>query len=142
MRVAQAEVFVHFEVELDEELAAVLQGGDVVNGQAHTLGYRADGFEEVFALRSAGLGVNHDVGWNDFADALFDGIAEGVNLLEAGSARNANGGIDEVAIASATDANAVNVQDAIHAAHGHGDFLLQSFWGDIQKGVEGSPAEL
>jgi hypothetical protein len=53
----------------------LLQGAQVVNAKAHTLRDGADGFEQVFALRGARLGMNHYVGGNDFAYAFFDGIA-------------------------------------------------------------------
>ena len=39
---AQAEVFVDFEMELDEKVAVLLRGGDVVNGKAETESNCAD----------------------------------------------------------------------------------------------------
>jgi len=142
MRFPQARVFIHFEVQFDEQLSGVLQRRDVVNGQAHALRDRANGFKQMLTLGSAGLGVHHDVRRDDFADALFDGVAQGVHLLETGGARHADRGIDEMAVAGAAHAHAVDVQDSVHARHGHGDFLLQTLGGNIEQRIQGSPAEL
>src|ERR1700730_4789649 len=96
----------------------------------------------MLALRRAGFGVDHDVRRDDFADALLDGIAERMHLFEAGSTSDANRGIHKVPVTGAADAHAVNVQDSFHAAHRHGDFLLQTLGGDIQERIEGSLPEL
>src|SRR5271166_3687180 len=112
-----------------------------MDGQAAFLGHSADGLEEVLALRRARLGVDHDVRGHDFADAFFDGVAEGVDLLEAGGARDADRGVDEVTVAGAAHAYAVYVQDAVHAGHGAGDGLLQALRGDVEQGVQGALAE-
>src|SRR5580692_499884 len=128
-------------MQLDEELSFLLHGGQVMDGHAHALSSGANGFEEMLALRRARLGMDHHVGGNDFADPFFDGVAESVNLFEAGGARDADGGIDEVAIAGAAHAHAVHVENAIHAGDSAGDLLLQPLRGDVQQGVESAPAE-
>ena len=46
MRVAQAEIFVDFEMQLDEELTLLLKRAQIVNREAHALGDGADGFEQ------------------------------------------------------------------------------------------------
>ena len=126
MRVAQAQVLVHFQVKLDEQLSIVLQCGHVVNGQAHALRDRANSFKEMLALRSARFGVHHHVRRDNLADALLDGVAQGMHLFEAGGSRHADRGVDEMTVAGAAHAHAVDVQDAVHARHGHGNFLLQA----------------
>ncbi len=45
MRLTQAQVFVHFQMQLDEELTVMLESRHVVNRQAHALRYCANGFE-------------------------------------------------------------------------------------------------
>src|SRR5712691_2692281 len=92
----------------------------------------------MFALWRARLRMDHHVGWNNFADALFDGIAQGMDLLEARCPRNANGGVHEVAVAGPAHAHAVHVQHAVHASDVLGDFLLQSFWRNIQESIQGT----
>src|SRR5580692_747911 len=116
MRVSQAQVFVHLQVKLDKELTALLECCDVVNSQTHALRDGTNGFKQVLALWSAGFGVHHDVGRHDFADAFLYGIAEDMYLFEAGGTRHADRGIDEMAVASAPDAHAINGQDAIHSS--------------------------
>lgn len=75
VRVAKAQIFVDFQVKLDEELSLVLERGHVVNGQPHALRNRANGFKQMLALRGAGFGVNHDVRWNDLAYTFLNGVA-------------------------------------------------------------------
>ncbi len=96
----------------------------------------------MLTLRSAGFGVDHDVRRDDFADTFFYGVAERMHLFEAGSTSDANRGIHKVPVTSAPDAHAVNIQNSVHAAHRHGDFLLQAFGSDIQQRIERPPAEL
>ena len=81
VRFAQRKILVHFEVEFHEEIAVLLVGGDVVNGVAHTLRDRADGFEEVLVVWRDGLGVNHYVGGDNLADALLDRIGQRVDAF-------------------------------------------------------------
>src|SRR6266481_4496699 len=95
----------------------------------------------MFALRRTRLRMDHHIRGNDFADALFDGVAQSVDLLKACRSRDADGSVNEVTVAGAADAHAVDVQDAIHASHGPGNLLLQAFRRNIQKGVQGAPAE-
>ncbi len=113
-------------MQFDEELPILLHGGQIVNRQAQLLSRGANSFKEVLTLRRARLGVNHHIGRNDFADALLNGVAQGMHLLEARGARHAHSGIDKVTIAGATHAYAVDIQHAIHARDGLGYFLLQA----------------
>jgi hypothetical protein len=55
-----------------------------------------------------------------------------VHLLEAGGARDAYGGVDEMAIAGTANADAIHVQDAIHARYSAGNLLLQTFGRGIE----------
>ncbi len=132
MGFAQAEIFIHLEVEFDEEAAVLLKCREIVNGQAHALGNRADGFKGMFALRGAGLGVDDDIGGYDFGDALFDGVSEEMDLFEAGGTRNGNGCVHEMAIAGAADAHALDIQHAFHLANGVDDLALQTCGGGIK----------
>ena len=45
MRLAQAQVFVNLQVQFNEELAILLHGGQIVNGEPQALRRGADGFE-------------------------------------------------------------------------------------------------
>ena len=65
-----------------------------------------------------------------------------MDLFEAGSARDADGGIDEMAVTGAADAYAVHIQDAVHPSYCPGNFLLQAFGSHIEQRVHGAPAEL
>jgi hypothetical protein len=142
MGFAEAEIFVNLEMQLDEEVAILLGSGEIVDGEAEALGDGANGLEEVLVARGARFGVNDDVGGNDLGDALFDGVGEGVNLLEAGGAGHGDGGVNEMAIAGAADADAFDFEDAVHAAHSGGDFALETLGSDVEEGVQGAAAEL
>src|SRR6267143_7010603 len=95
----------------------------------------------MFALRRTRLRMDHHIRRNDFADALFDGVAQSVDLLKACRPRDADGSVHEMTVAGAAHAHAVDVQHAIHASYGPGNLLLQTFRRNIQKGVQGAPAE-
>src|SRR6202007_659231 len=99
MSFTEREVFVHLQVEFDENAAVLLESSDVVDGMAHALGNRTNGFEKVFVVRGARFGVDDNIGRSDLADALFDGVGEDMDLFQAGGARNGDGRVDEVAIA-------------------------------------------
>src|SRR2546426_7788992 len=60
-RIAQAQILVHFQVRLDEELPILLHGGQIVNRQTHLLGCRANRFKEMFSLdrKSTRLNSSH-----------------------------------------------------------------------------------
>jgi len=109
MSFAEAEVLVHFEVEFDKEVAILLGCGDVVNGEAEAEGDGADGFEKMFVARRARFGVDDDIGGKDLGDALFDFVGEHVDLFEIGGAGDADGGVDEIAIAGAAEAHAFDI---------------------------------
>ena len=87
------------------------------------------------------LGVNHHVSRHNFADALFDGIAQGMHLFQAGSARHADGSIHEMPVAGAAHADALDVQHAIHASYCASNLLLQAYRCRIQQGVQSAPSE-
>lgn len=142
MGFAERKIFVNFEVKLDEEIAVLLVGGDVVNRIAHALGDSANGFEQIFVVGRTGFGVDDNIGGDDLADAVLDGIGKRVDLLEIGGTGNGDSGVDKVAIAGAADTNAFDVKDAVHAADGIDDFILQAFGGGVEEGVESAAAEL
>ncbi len=129
-------------MQLDEKLSGLLHGRQVVNGEAQALCRSANRFKEMLALRRARFRVHHHIRGNDFADALFDGVAQGMHLLEARGPRDAHCGIDKVAIAGAPHAHAIDIQHAIHARDGLGDFLLQAFRRRVQQGIQRASAEL
>src|SRR6266849_918900 len=95
----------------------------------------------MFALRRTRLRMNHYIGGNDFANALFDGVAQGMNLLEASRAGDADRSVNEVAVTGPAHAHAVHVQHAVHARDGFGNFLLQTFRRNIQESIQGTFAE-
>ena len=99
MRLAQAQLLVHFQVHLDEQPPVELMGGKFVDGQALALRRRADGVEQVLARLGPRLHVHHHVGGHDLADAALDGVADRVHLLEARGARHADGDVHEMPIA-------------------------------------------
>src|SRR5271165_3813295 len=88
MRFAERKVFVDLEVQLHENIPVLLEGGNVVDGMPHALRDGTNRFEEIFVVRSAGLGVDDDVRGDDLADSLFDGVGERVDLFEICRARN------------------------------------------------------
>src|SRR5487761_669984 len=108
MGFAKAGMLVDFEMTLDEQATADLVRGKFVDGEAAALGRGANGFEEIFAGTRARLHVDDHVGGNDFADAALDAVACGVGFLEAGGARDADIHVDEIALAGAAQANAVD----------------------------------
>jgi hypothetical protein len=131
----EGKIFIDFKVKFDKEIAVLLSGRNVVNGVAHALGDGANGFEEVFVGGSAGFGVDDDVGGDDFADPLFNRVCERVDLFQVCGARDRDGGVDEMAIAGAADADAVDTQDTVHVANGIGDLVLQTFGDGVEKSV-------
>src|SRR5260370_31481332 len=86
-------------MEFDEELALLLQRAQVVNPQSFALRHRANGLEQMFALRRARFRVHHHIGRNDFSDALLDGIADRAYLLEASGTRDTDRSIHKMAVA-------------------------------------------
>src|SRR6202140_464132 len=128
-------------MQFDKELAALLQSGYVVNGESQALRDRADRFEQMFALRRARLGVHHYIGGYNFANPFFDGVAQGMDLLETSGTSHAHGGIDEMTIAGAADPYAIDIQDAFHAGHRASDLLPKAFRRGIDESVEGAPAK-
>ena len=136
MGFAERKIFVHLEVKFDEEITGLLVSGDVMDGMADALGDGANGFEEIFVVGGARLGVNDDVGGNDLADAFFDDVAEGVHLFEAGGARDGDAGVHEIAIAGAADTNAFDAQHAFRVADSAGDFALQALGSGVEECIE------
>src|SRR6202140_373167 len=128
-------------MQFDKELAALLQSGYVMNGEAQTLRQGADGFEKMFALRRARLRVHHYIGGHNFADTFFDGVAERMNLFEAGGTSHAHGGIDEMTIPGAAHAHAINIQDAFHAGYRASHLLTKAFGRGIHQSIKGAPAK-
>jgi len=142
MGFAKAEIFIDFEVKFDEQVAVLLRSGDIVNGQAEAEGDGADGFEEMLVARGARFGVNDDVGGNDLRDAFFDFVGEGVDLFEIGGAGDADGGIDEIAVAGAAEANAFHMENPFHVSDLGHELILQASGSGIEKRVERAAAEL
>src|SRR2546430_6574884 len=68
-----------------------------MNGKAHLLRCRTNRFKKMFALGSARFSVHHHVRRNNLADALFDGVAQGMDLLEARGPRDAHRCVHKVA---------------------------------------------
>lgn len=132
---AEREIFVDFEVQLDEKVAVLLSGRNVVDRMAHALGYGTNGFEQVFVGGSAGFGVNDDVGGDDFADPLFNSVCERVDLFQVRGARDRDGGVDEMAITGAADADTIDTEHTVHGANGIGDLVLQAFGDGVEKSV-------
>src|SRR5580700_8977066 len=95
----------------------------------------------MLALRGARFRVDHHIRRHDFADALLDGVAERVDLFEAGGARDADRGVDEMVVAGAANSHAVHIQNTVYARDRASDFFLQSFGRDIQQGVHSAFAE-
>ena len=81
MGFTERKIFVDFEMEFDEEIAVLLEGGDVVDGMTHALSDGTDGFKEIFVVRGARFGMDDHVRWDDLADALLDGVGEFVDLF-------------------------------------------------------------
>src|SRR5258708_5218078 len=139
---AKAEVFVDFEVEFDEEAAVLLRGGDVVHSQAEAESDSADGFEQVLVTRRAGLCVDDDVRWNDLRDALFNFVGEGVDLLEVRGAGDADGGVNEIAVAGAAEAHTFDAENPVDISDLGNELILQPSGSGIEKRVQRAPAEL
>jgi len=139
---AKTQVFVHFEVKFDEEVAILLRGGDVVHGEAEAESDSADGFEQCLIARGARFGVDNDVGGNDLGDALFDFVGEGVDLFEIGGAGNADGGVNKVAVAGAAEADAFHVENSFNISDLGNELILQPRGSGVEKGVKGAAPEL
>jgi len=75
VRIAQAQMLVHFQVQFDEKLSILLDRGQVMNGKPHLLCHGANRFKKVFSLWRARLRMHHHVRRNDFPDTFFDGVA-------------------------------------------------------------------
>ena len=137
MRFAQAGAFVHFKMQFDEQAALKLMRGKFVDGEASALRDGANCFEQVFIAARARLDVNHYVRIrHDFLDVLLDGVARDVRLLEAGGARDADGDVDEIALAGAAHANALAAQDAFRVCNCCGDLLLQAAGSHVEQCVD------
>ena len=85
--------------------------------------------------------MDHYIRGNDFADALFDGVAQRMDLFEAGGPRDADRGVDKMAIARAPYAHAIHIQHAVHAGHSPGNLLLQTCGCHIQESIQRSLAK-
>ena len=66
----------------------------------------------MFSRGGARLHVHHHVRGNNFADAPLDGVGNGVHLLEAGGARNADRDVHEVLVSGAPHAHALGGKHA------------------------------
>ena len=56
--------------------------------------------------------MHHHVGGHNFADAAFDGVGNGVHLLETGGARNADRNVHEVLVSGAPHSHALGGKHA------------------------------
>jgi len=108
MGFAEARMLVDLEMQLDEQAAVDLMRGEFVNGEAAALCRGANGLQEIFAGTRARLHVDDHVGGNNFGNTALDAVAGGVGLFEAGGARNADGDVDEIALAGAAQADTVH----------------------------------
>lgn len=138
----KGEILVDLKMEFDKEIVVLLIGGDVVNGMAHALGNGANGFEEIFVVGGARLGVDDDVGGDNFAHPPLDGVGKHVYALEIRGTRHRDGGVDEVTIARPADTDALDTQDAFHTSDGVADFVLQAFGSGVEERVKSAAAEL
>ncbi len=129
-------------MQLHKKLALLLQRAQVVNPQSHALRHRANGLEQVLALRRTGFRMHHYVGRNDFSYAPLDSVAESVDLFEACRARDTHRGIHKMTAACAAHADAIDVQHTVHARNGAGNFLLQTLRRSVQQCVDRTPPEL
>ncbi len=120
----------------------MLHRGQIMNREAQALRRRANRFKKMFALGRARLRVHHHVRGNDLADALFDGVAQGMYLFEARRPRHAYRCVYKMPISGTPHAHAIDIQYAVHARDGLGDFLLQALRCHVQQGIQSAPAEL
>src|ERR1700676_3605567 len=123
-------------------MSVLLRGGDIVNSQAEAESDGADGFEQGLIARGARFCVNDDIRGNDLRDALFDFVGEGVDLLEIGGAGDADGGVDEIAVAGAAQAHAFHAQNALDISDLGNELILQTRGRGVKKRIESAAAEL
>ena len=142
VRLTQAQLFVHFQVQLHEQLPVLLLRRQVVDGQALALRQRADRFEEVLALRRARLHVHHHVRRHDLPDARLDGVGQRVHLLQVGAPRHAHRHVHEVPVARAPHPHPLRVQNPVHLRHGLCDAPLQTHGRGVQQRVQRAPPQL
>ncbi len=142
MGFTQREMFVDFQVQLDEEMRLEFMRGKLMNGEAESMRRGTDGIEEVFACMGARFHVNHDIGVNDLADAAFDGVTDGMDLLETGRARHADRDVDKMTIARAAHANTLGAEYAIDLLDGLRDAFLQTDRSYVEKCIDGAASEL
>lgn len=83
-----------------------------MNGESAALRDSANRIEKIFAGTRARFHVDNHIGRNNFRNAAFDAVAGGVGLFEAGSARDADGDVNEVALAGAAQTDATDAEDA------------------------------
>ena len=112
-----------------------------MDGQAPALRGRANSVEEMLAGLRARLHVHHHVGGNNFGDTALDGVADVMDVFEAGCAGNADGDVDEMAIAGAPNANPLGGKDSIQLVHGMRHLLLQTLGGGIEQHIERALAQ-
>ncbi len=136
MRFPQAQVFVDFQVHLDKQAAVELVGGNFVHGEAEPRGDGADGVKQMLSRGGARLHVHHHVRGNNFADALLDGVGNGVHLLEAGGPRNADRDIHEVLVSRAPHPHAFGGEHAFESLDLSRDALLQSGRRHVQQRLD------
>src|SRR5579863_5803886 len=136
MGFAQTPPFVHFEMEFDKQAAIEIMSREFVHGQSAALGHRTDGLEQRLIARRARFDVDHHVGGHDLRDAILDGFARGVCLLEARRSWNAHGDVHEESLAGATHADALAAQNSIGFAYSALDSLPKAGGGHVEQDVD------
>jgi len=142
MCLAQAQFFVHFQMQLDKKLAGLLHRGQIMNGEAQALRRGANRFKKMFSLWRSRLRVHITSEGTISPTRFFDGVAQGMHLLEACRSSPRSQLHPQSGDARAPNAHAIDIQHAIHARYGLGDFLLQPLRRRVQQGVQRASAKL
>src|ERR1700759_2200724 len=121
-------------MQFDEEASLELMRRELVDGEAAALSNRTNLFKEIFIAAGAWLDVNDHVGiGHDLPDALLNGVAGDVSLLETRSAGDADRYVDEIALAGAANADAFAAENSFGAGDGGRNSLLQTDGRDIEQ---------
>src|SRR3984957_8989876 len=112
MGFAKSGTLFHFKMQFDEEVAVIMVCRNFVDSEAAALRDGANSFKGMLILPGARLHVDQYVRRNNLADTFFHPFAGGVGLLQTGGARNAYGGIHEIALAGAAHSDALRAQAA------------------------------
>ena len=140
---AQREVVVDLQVQVNQEAAAGVMDADIVDGGMVVGGDGAGALGHALALVLARVGVDDDVGaGGNGLDLLLHGLGHQVGVLEGEVAVHVDGHVDEEPGAGAADAHLADAEHALGAGGGGGDLGEDAGGGAVQQDLHGALAQI